>query len=309
MKNKLPNFLIVGAGKSGSTSLYHYINQHPEVFMPDNKEPNFLVAKYQKSTNPSSPSYLDDKRRMVFDYDEYCALFEDVADKKAVGEATVTYLYKYDEAIPNIKKYLGDETKIIILLREPVSRTFSNYAYAVELGYENLTFREALEAEEKRMQGHWASIFAYRGQTEYYEQVKAYMEAFDNVLVVLTEELKSSSTEVIQKVFEFLNIDNVYIDFSQEYNPSGIPRSRWVHNFLNQNNPLKSAISKVLSPFVSRKKLQELGRTWRSKNIKDKLVLDDETIKKELYFYYKPQIVKLQNLINKDLSTWMEKYE
>lgn len=309
MENKLPNFLIVGAGKSGSTSLYHYINQHPDIFMPDNKEPNFLVADYQKNTNPSSPSYLDDKRRMVFDYNDYCTLFKDANDKKLVGEATVTYLYKYDEAIPKIKKYLGEDTKIIIILREPVSRTFSNYAYAVELGYENLTFKEALEAEDRRMQDHWASIFAYRGQTEYYEQVKAYMDAFDDVLVVLTEELRTEPANVIKKVFDFLNIENVEIDFTQEYNPSGIPRFKWVHYFLNQNNPLKNLIARILSPFISRKRLQKLARIGRSKNIKGKLVLDDIRIKKELYEYYKPQILKLQNLIRKDLSIWMEKHE
>lgn len=309
MENKLPNFLIVGAGKSGSTSLYHYINQHPDIFMPDNKEPNFLVADYQKSTNPSSPSYLDDKRRMIFDYNDYCTLFKDANDKKLVGEATVTYLYKYNEAIPKIKKYLGVDTKIIIILREPVSRTFSNYAYAVELGYENLTFKEALDAEDRRMKDNWASIFAYRGQTEYYEQVKAYMDAFDDVLVVLTEELRAEPANVIKKVFDFLDIDNIEIDFTQEYNPSGIPRFKWVHYFLNQNNPLKNLIASILSPFISRKRLQELARIGRSKNIKGKLALDDISIKKELYEYYRPQILKLQNLLHKDLSVWMEKYE
>jgi len=309
MENRLPNFLIVGAGKSGSTSLYHYINQHPNVFMPDNKEPNFLVADYQKETNSSSPSYLDDKRRMVFDYQEYCKLFEEAHDQQMIGEATVTYLYKYEEAIPKIKKYLGADTKIIIILREPVSRTFSNYAYAVELGYENLTFREALEAEKERMQKHWASIFAYRGQTEYYEQVKADMDAFDEVLVVLTEELRNEPQEVIKKVFDFLGIKNIEIDFTHVYNPSGIPKYRWIHSFLNQSNPVKEVIAKLLSPFVSRKTLQELARIGRSKNIKGKLILEDEDLKKELYLYYKPQILKLQKLIGKDLSIWMKKYE
>lgn len=306
MKCNLPNFLIVGAGKSGSTSLYHYINQHPDVFMPDNKEPNFLVADYQKKTNPNCPSYLDDKRRMVFEYDKYCDLFKDAVGKKAVGEATVTYLYKYQEAIPKIKEYLGADTKIIIILREPVSRTFSNYAYAVELGYEKLSFKEALGAEEKRLKDNWASIFAYQDQTAYYEQVKAYLEAFDSVHIVLMEELQSKPSEVMHGVFQFLNLDPVDLDFARTYNPSGIPRFRWLHSFLNQSNPLKSIIAKVLSPFISQKKLQELGRTWRSKNIKGKLVFDDESLKKELYSHYKPQIIKLEKLIHRDLNLWMK---
>ncbi|HHB51977.1 MAG TPA: sulfotransferase [Saprospiraceae bacterium] len=309
MKDNLPNFLIVGAGKSGSTSLYHYINQHPDVFMPDNKEPNFLVADYQKKTNPMSQTYIDDKRRMVFEYDKYRELFKEANDSKLIGEATVTYLYKYDEAIPKIKKYLGTDVKIIIILREPVSRTFSNYAYAVELGYENLTFKEALEVEERRKKENWASIFMYRGQSEYYEQVKAYIQSFDNVLIILTEELKSNPKEVIQNVFNFLGLEDIDLDLNKIYNPSGIPRLKWLNHFLNQTNQLKSAIAKVISIFISRKKLQEMGRSWRNKNIKGKLTFDDNNTRDTLYTYYLPGILKLQNLINKDLSLWIKKYE
>jgi hypothetical protein len=146
----------------------------------------------------------------------------------------------------------------------------------------------------------------YKGQTEYFNQVKAYLDAFDNVLVVLTEELRSNPKKVMQNVFKFLGVENINLDFNQTFNPSGIPRFKWIHHFLNQTNPLKSAISSVLSTFVSRKKLQEMGRTWRNKNIKGKLVLDDEEIKKALYLYYQPQILKLQDLIHKDLSVWMK---
>ena len=94
---KLPNFLIVGAAKSGTTSLFHYLKQHPEVFMPSFKEPQYLVASKVRGRVFKNISVLED----------YKGLFED-ASQKAVGEASVFYLYFYKEAIQNIKTILGD---------------------------------------------------------------------------------------------------------------------------------------------------------------------------------------------------------
>ena len=111
MHNK-PNFLIVGAAKSGSTSLYKYLSQHPEVFMPVNKEPNYFVAEYQQKMSKDSPNYKRSLNRMVFEKLEYYNLYKDVSTKqKIIGEASVTYLYKYDYAIPKIKEELGKYCK------------------------------------------------------------------------------------------------------------------------------------------------------------------------------------------------------
>ena len=109
MHNK-PNFLIVGAAKSGSTSLYQYLSQHPEVFMPVNKEPNYFVGEYQKLMNESSPNYTRSMNRMVFDKNAYYNLFNKATlEHMAIGEAPVTYLFKPEFAIPKIKKELGSK--------------------------------------------------------------------------------------------------------------------------------------------------------------------------------------------------------
>ena len=113
MKNKLPNFLIVGAAKSGTTSLYNYLNQHPEVFMPtfnldgvNVKEPQFFVK--QKIINKIHFG--------IWDWESYKDLFKKAQNHQAIGEASVFYLYYYEEAIKNIKRYLNSEVKIIIIL-------------------------------------------------------------------------------------------------------------------------------------------------------------------------------------------------
>src|SRR2546423_13792913 len=97
-----PNFLLVGAGKSATRSLYNYLIQHPDVFMPKMKEPQFFVAKEVKGRI----------QKWVEDEKKYFHLFDVTHGKKAIGEASVMYLFFYREAIPNIKKYLGDEVKI-----------------------------------------------------------------------------------------------------------------------------------------------------------------------------------------------------
>ena len=136
----LPNFLVVGAGKSGTTSLYHYLKAHPGVFMSRIKEPGFIFAQFNKM--PQS-GVGDERQTTVGSFSAYCRLFEDAEGKKAVGEASNDNLYHYERAIPYIKRFFGD-IKIIIILRNPVDRAFSAYTYLLRDNREFLTFEEDL---------------------------------------------------------------------------------------------------------------------------------------------------------------------
>ena len=137
-KIKLPNFLIVGAAKSGTSSLHNYLNQHPDIFLPTYnihgvkvKEPRFLISKLVK----------DRLHEGIWTLEEYQSLFFNCVDYSAVGESTVLYLYYYEEAIKNIKKYLGNNIKIIIMLRNPIERAYSAYNFLVRRGIkEKLSF-------------------------------------------------------------------------------------------------------------------------------------------------------------------------
>ena len=136
MKNYMPNFLIVGAAKCGTSSLHNYLNQHPDIFMPSYnargmkvKEPRFLVKEIIKNRVHNG----------VWDFEEYKSLFSDVKHEKLIGESTVLYLYYYETAIKNIKHYLGNDIKIIIMLRKPVDRAFSAYLHVSRGKKENLS--------------------------------------------------------------------------------------------------------------------------------------------------------------------------
>jgi Sulfotransferase domain len=304
MTNILPNFLIVGAAKSGTTSLYHYLNQHPEVFMPVNKEPNFFVSKYQLQTSQNCPSYKIDRRRMVFNENEYHKLFNDVKKEHiAIGEATVTYLYKPDYAIPNIKKYLGDP-KIIIILRDPVKRAFSQYSYVCELGLEKDSFYNAISKEPVRLKNNWSSTFAYVNQGKFYSQVKSYKEAFSNVHIIFLEEFTNNKQKHLRELYRFLNIDESFKNsFDEEHNVSGVPRLKYFHKLLVHDNPLKTAIKKMLNPFIASDKLRTFARQARILNQGEKLKLsekDEQYLIKE----YSEDIFQLEQLLNRNLNLW-----
>ena len=148
---KLPNFLIVGAAKSGTTSLYHYLKQHPEIYMSPVKEPKFITAQFL-----SFPfkGIGDEKveQNIVKSYNEYCNLFKDVSKEKIIGEASPDNLYFFEKAI-NIIIYHLKNPKIIIILRNPIERAFSAYMYFINCNREYLSFEEALKEEEKRRSG------------------------------------------------------------------------------------------------------------------------------------------------------------
>jgi len=126
-KNKLPNFLIVGAPKCGTTSLYYYLKQHPDIFMPTMKEPRFFLSETMNFPHQG----IDDRRvdkMIIKNLDDYKKIYLEADQEKARGDASAGNLYFYKKVIPGIKAYLGDP-KIIISLRNPLDRAFSNYTF------------------------------------------------------------------------------------------------------------------------------------------------------------------------------------
>ena len=151
----LPNFLIIGASKCGTTSLYYYLKQHPEISFSDLKEP-----KYFSSVNESFPhNGIGDKsvdKYAIKSLTEYKSLFADLHNKR-VGEASPDTLYFYDKTASLIKETLGD-IPIIIMLRNPVKRAFSAFMYLKRDSREKLSFRDGLLAENRRLKDNWDFI-------------------------------------------------------------------------------------------------------------------------------------------------------
>ena len=296
----MPNFLIVGMCRCGTTSLYHYLKEHPDVFLSRVKEPSFFLAQ---SLPVPEKGIGDDARDYYRDLDEYARLFEKSEGCLAVGEASADNLYHADKVIPHIHKHLGDP-KIIISLRDPVERAFSAYTYLISERREFLPFEDGLAQEEKRRQGGWRHIWFYKEAGLYFRCVKAYLENFSRVKVCLFDDLKTKPGPLVQDLYRFLGVDPSFVpDVTVRYKTSGMPRSQTINRLFEEPTPLRS-----LARAVGTLLLKEDGWIkWRDR-LKDRSYAQAE-MKPEtracLEAAFHDDIIKLQGLIGRDLSAWL----
>lgn len=287
--NRLPNFLIIGAQKSGTTSLYEYLCQHPQVYMSPIKEPHFFTYEGE--------SHLSNK--IITDWERYIALFSMAKPHHvAIGEASPSYLHAQN-APERIARYLPD-VRLIAILRNPIDRAFSNWLHNVRNGREKLSFREALAKEEERMRQGIGYAFYYKFKGFYYQHLSRYIHKFprEHIRVYLFEELSSNPMELLKDIFVFLDIDTSVQINIQQHNVSGIPRG-FLGGIFNYIRKLK-AIQKLGKQFVS----ERLRRRIRSK-VLEKPVLENE-LRKYLIELYREDIIKLEHLLGRDLSNWLQ---
>lgn len=303
---KLPNFLIVGAAKSGTTSLSYYLRQHKQIYISPVKEPKFFTSEFLNFPLRGIGDNAVEKH-IIKNFEDYRLLFKwATPDRKAIGEASVDNLYYHEKAIKQIKKYLGDP-KIIIILRNPISRAFSAYTHLVRDDRENLSFEEGLMAEPKRMRENWEFMWFYKDVGLYHEQVKDYIESFSNVKIYLTEDLENKPIDVIKDIFDFLNVDDDFIpDVSVKYNVSGIPK-RKIYGKISKNlNSIGSFLEKRVNYLFPKKGIKVIGifEKLRSKEIqKPRMKTETHDL---LVDFYRDDILKTQKLLGRDLSNWLK---
>lgn len=294
----LPSFLIVGAIKAGTTSLYHYLIQHPNVFLsPDVKESRFLAGLSLES-NPEIAQYVP----AITVFDEYERLFSKATEHQVVGEVDPWYLYLYDQTIPRIKTFLGDFVRIIICLRNPVGRSYSHYYHVVKQGWETRSFEATFECVVAGNKCHWYERSFFEASL-YYESVKAYIEAFgsDQVLIFLFDEFCSNPISVFQQICRFIGVDDHFIpNVSERANVGGLPRSKMLHYLLTR----KSAALSVIKPLLPLDFRRNIRYKLINQNLRRYPPMSDVT-RRRLIDFYREDVLKLQSLIERDLSAWL----
>ena len=295
----MPNFLVIGAAKAGTSSLYHYLKQHPQIYMSSEKEPRFFALEGEKLEFGGPAQGIN--QGSVTSLEAYCQLFEGVTDQIAIGEASTLYLSS-PKAPQRIKHYLPN-AKLIAVLRDPAERAFSSYMHLVRDGYETLSFVEALEKEASRLQEKWQPLWYYKQRGFYYEQLKRYFELFkpEQIKVYLYEDLAADSTAVVQDIAHFLEVDPNFTPELTRENVSGIPKSRWLQNLFTKDNPIKLA----LKPLVPQQFRRGIAENVKKQNLGAKPTLSPE-IRQQLITLYREDILNLQKLIDRDLSTWLK---
>lgn len=314
-KIKLPDFIVVGANKGGTTSLYHYLKQHPDVYLSPIKEPHFFskdidTALFSKAFAQNKLQDIDAyvhgdmtteyHAAFVREWEHYRLLFKNAMNEKALGELSTSYLYS-EVAAKEIYKALG-KIKIIIALRNPVQRAFSHYRMNLYTGNSNIfNFSEALQEDLNHIPKVWGNANLYLELGLYYEQVKRYLDTFssENVKIIFTEDLKTNTQSVITDLYSFIGVDYSFKpDTSVRYNEVYTPKYKNLTWLLNASG---------IRPFakkISSGRLKEIAikLLYRNKEDKSQMTLEE---KKFLVNFYKEDVQKLSQLLNKDLSHWM----
>ena len=255
MDMDLPNFLIVGAAKSGTTSLYQYLRRHPDIFMPYLKEPGFLTA-------PEPYGRIET-------LDEYRHLFAKATSETAVGEASPIYLPD-PNAPERIENVLGTETKMLIILRNPIDAVHSLWGHRKRQKRETRTFRDAIQASIDRFEEapiqeavtalkQSASPYPYIYQMRYSAQVSRYLQRFPNCKILLFENVFNDIERYYAEICRFLGVDSEFKPKIKRYNRSGETRSDLVHRLISERNIIKDLFKKFTS-LEFRKRAKEFVR-------------------------------------------------
>ena len=294
----MPNFLIIGSAKAGTSSLYYYLKQHPQIYMSPLKEPKFFAFEGEK-LNFQGPAKDNIEKNSVTTLEEYQQLFADVNNEIAIGEASPIYIQS-PKAAQNIKRHIPN-AKIIAVLRNPAERAFSAFSHLVREGHETLSFEEALKKEKERIFLKWVDLFYYQQVGFYHSQLEYYFKIFEReqIKVYLYDDLEKDTLKVVQNIFAFLNVDSSFVPDLTRKNVSGIPKSRFVYDLFTKENSLKS----VCKPLFSNKVRRDVHDYIVTRTLKKKPKLE-LTTKLELIEMYKKDILSLQSLIDCDLSMW-----
>ena len=293
-----PNFFIVGAPKCGTTSMYEYLEPHPEVFMSPRKEPHFFATDLQWQWDWN-----------ITDEAEYLALFKNAGYAKRIGEASTWYLYS-SGAAQRIKAFSPD-ARIIVMLRNPVDMLRSLHWHSIRNGTEDLhDFAAALEAEEDRRSGRripkaapFADALLYRTVPLYAQQLSRYLQTFgrEQVLVIIFDDFADNERHEYLRVTDFLRIDPAFMPEFTVANPgtarSGVPFPRFlrrhhrVHRLIQATTPaaLRRRLGSILNRVSPAPPPKPPGRT---------------EAERKLRAHFAPEIEDLSQLLDRDLTHW-----
>lgn len=276
-----PNFFIAGTPKSGTTSLFHYLQEHPEVFLPELKEPHFFSCPEVKST------YY--KTKIVDSKQEYLDLYQERESYKAVGDLSSSYLF--NKETPKRIHQFNPYAKIIIVLRNPVERALSHYLMDVNLGYINVSLSKVINNKDTFKQHYQEYI-----ELGFYEQqIRAYTKQFPDsqIKVVLSDTLYANTAETLKDIYSFINVSTTFItDFETVHNSYTVPRFKALKSLV-QSDGLKKMIPSGLKSGLK-------SLIYKTNAEKPKLEVEKNLLRE----IYKKSIVETETLINQDLSSW-----
>ena len=308
----LPNFLLIGAPKSGSSSLFGYLGQHPEIYTSRPKEPEFL---YWSGTGDRPHLILPNGRRedggtRFPGAEGYAKLFNRVTTEKAIGEGSMAYIYSPHAA--EVARELLGSPRILAVLRDPVSRARSHFTYNVSLGIETAPDLEsALQDESRRAEAGVSWPLQYRMQGFYGRHLQAWYERFpdSHIKVILFDDLVAHPGRTLADVYGFLEVDPGFEpDTSTRFNVTRSVHNRGLRRLMRQS-PIKTFIKSVMPRQIRRsikRNLLELNSGELTGEKKATMTsLSAETLD-SLNLEYQQDSILLSSLTGLDTSHWYQ---
>jgi hypothetical protein len=313
--SRLPNFFIVGAPKAGTTSLYHYLDQHPQVYMSTIKEPHFFAAEIrEENCEPklrrqiaretrgvreflSGP--MRDKRfgGIVADWADYLHLFANANSESALGEASVCYLWSPTAAERIAGRIPG--ARILVMLRDPAERAFSQYLHGLGNGAIHWSFREHIQRSLRYRSRQFCVYYPFLELGLYSEQLARYLQRFGrNVWVGFHQDFKDRPQELLRSVFRFLDVNAEFApDMGRRYLEAQVPH-RAAIGWLKRLGFWRTAARVTpssLRPIVRRALIRRPGATRM-----------DPADRQFLVNFYREDIGRLASLLGRNLDPWLQ---
>lgn len=303
-KFRLPDFLIIGAGKSGTTAILFQLGQHPQVFFPTLKEPNFLALEGVDINDYEFEESREYHLRSIDKFEDYVALFKDAKPEQLVGENSNQYIYS-ERAIENIKKYMP-KAKLIALIRHPAERLISRYSH---LERNNAVPTKDIEAVFDRSSIWWRRPDLIP-EGFYGSHLEKYFANFDRdqLKVILYDDFKADNAGVLREVCEYIGVDPDFEAKSEVVvNKSGKLKDNLFNKMLGQNgaviNTLKKVSPSLHKAFKGSDVVKQTLIKWRNKNL-DAVELPKDFKQRVTEEIYKEDIQKLEKVLGRSLKHW-----
>ncbi len=307
---RLPDFFIVGQPKSGTTALYEMLRRHPQIHLPDRKEPRFFATELYFRDPPrpgGTPATLD----------EYVAWFDAATPEQRIGDASPWYLWSRSAAgrIADVQP----DARIIAILREPASLLRSLHLEFVQLYVETQTdLRKAIELEEPRRQGrdiprhtYWPQMLLYSEHVRFVEQLRRFDAVFppEQMLVLVYDDFRYDNEATLRRVLRFLEVDETFPIEPTHANPTVRVRSQRLHELVHAVSVGHGPISRAAKASVKAVTPRGLRRSARNLAVTRVVYADpgapDEECMAELRRRFKGEVVALSEYLDRDLvSMW-----
>lgn len=314
-----PNFLIIGERRSGTTSMARWIECHPEIFLHPQMDIGYFIDKElvgSKDWKPGPANY--EQWAKEHSKEEYLDYFQTANGQIAIGEKSADYLF-WHQSHQRIKNYFSD-IKLVITLRNPIDRAWSMYWNELGKGRETLSFEEAIAAEEKRIQesDYARDHLSYLTRGFYDQSISKLLESFpkSQIHVFILEQVRKNPKKYLSELYDFLGVNpqHGYENIKREYNASwtAIPKAFWKRNttLASIEATYFKSIELVARKILFRKDLYKrrqfqmlMSKPFRYSKADFKI---SKELKNQLQDIYRPHIKNLENILDRDLSIWLD---